>query len=116
MVKGRQGERVRLYVRGTILGYKRSKSNQYPNTSLIQIEGVNTKEEVAWLPGLTETVVLSVPNLSLICPQNPWVTESEFSCTQATYKEFVKRPWNRTGVIEFSQILLLFCRFYMFRP
>ncbi|KAJ6808972.1 60S ribosomal protein L35a-4 [Iris pallida] len=23
MVKGRQGERVRLYVRGTILGYKR---------------------------------------------------------------------------------------------
>ncbi|GFY83575.1 ribosomal protein L35Ae family protein [Actinidia rufa] len=51
MVKGRQGERVRLYVRGTILGYKRSKSNQYPNTSLIQIEGVNTKEEVAWYQG-----------------------------------------------------------------
>ncbi|KAI8540060.1 hypothetical protein RHMOL_Rhmol09G0232100 [Rhododendron molle] len=51
MVKGRQGERVRLYVRGTILGYKRSKSNQYPNTSLIQIEGVNTKEEVTWYQG-----------------------------------------------------------------
>ncbi|KAI9078319.1 hypothetical protein K1719_037335 [Acacia pycnantha] len=51
MVKGRQGERVRLYVRGSILGYKRSKSNQYPNTSLIQIEGVNTKEEVAWYCG-----------------------------------------------------------------
>ncbi|KAK7368619.1 hypothetical protein VNO80_10647 [Phaseolus coccineus] len=51
MVKGRQGERVRLYVRGTILGYKRSKSNQYPNTSLIQIEGVNTKEEVGWYAG-----------------------------------------------------------------
>ncbi|KAK3418999.1 hypothetical protein EUGRSUZ_H04737 [Eucalyptus grandis] len=51
MVKGRQGERVRLYVRGTILGYKRSKSNQYPNTSLIQIEGVNTQEEVAWYCG-----------------------------------------------------------------
>ncbi|KAG8501423.1 hypothetical protein CXB51_003753 [Gossypium anomalum] len=51
MVKVRQGERVRLYVRGTILGYKRSKSNQYPNTSLIQIEGVNTKEEVAWYAG-----------------------------------------------------------------
>ncbi|KDO40476.1 hypothetical protein CISIN_1g042762mg, partial [Citrus sinensis] len=32
----------------TILGYKRSKSNQYPNTSLIQIEGVNTKEKVVW--------------------------------------------------------------------
>ncbi|KAG8504211.1 hypothetical protein CXB51_002568 [Gossypium anomalum] len=51
MVKGSQGERVRLYVRGTILGYKRSKSNQYPNTSLIQIEGVNTKEEVGWYCG-----------------------------------------------------------------
>uniref|UniRef100_A0A6N2M6W8 Uncharacterized protein n=1 Tax=Salix viminalis TaxID=40686 RepID=A0A6N2M6W8_SALVM len=51
MVKGRQGERVRLYVRGTVLGYKRSKSNQYPNTSLVQIEGVNTKEEVAWYAG-----------------------------------------------------------------
>ncbi|KAL3341757.1 hypothetical protein AABB24_025998, partial [Solanum stoloniferum] len=51
MVKGRQGERVRLYVRGTVLGYKRSKSNQYPNTSLIQIEGVNTKEEVDWYLG-----------------------------------------------------------------
>ncbi|CAL5322596.1 unnamed protein product [Camellia sinensis] len=51
MVKGRQGERIRLYVRGTILGYKRSKSNQYPNTSLIQIEGVNTKEEVDWYRG-----------------------------------------------------------------
>ncbi|KAF2288569.1 hypothetical protein GH714_008643 [Hevea brasiliensis] len=51
MVKSRQGENVRLYVRGTILGYKRSKSNQYPNTSLIQIEGVNTKEEVNWYCG-----------------------------------------------------------------
>ncbi|KAH0865110.1 hypothetical protein HID58_082321 [Brassica napus] len=48
---GRQGERVRLYVRGTVLGYKRSKSNQYPNTSLIQIEGVNTTEEVNWYKG-----------------------------------------------------------------
>ncbi|KAJ8450506.1 hypothetical protein Cgig2_002191 [Carnegiea gigantea] len=51
MVKGRQGERVRLYVRGSILGYKRSKSNQYPNTSLVQIEGVNTQEEVSWYLG-----------------------------------------------------------------
>uniref|UniRef100_A0A0E0PR15 Ribosomal protein L35A n=1 Tax=Oryza rufipogon TaxID=4529 RepID=A0A0E0PR15_ORYRU len=50
-MKGRQGQRVRLYVRGTILGYKRSKSNQYENTSLLQIEGVNTKEEVGWYAG-----------------------------------------------------------------
>ncbi|KAL5096288.1 hypothetical protein RYX36_000615 [Vicia faba] len=39
MVKGRQGERAR------------SKSNKYPNTSLVQFEGVNTKEEVAWYAG-----------------------------------------------------------------
>ncbi|KAI4976495.1 hypothetical protein ZWY2020_050102 [Hordeum vulgare] len=51
MVKGRTGQRVRLYVRGTILGFKRSKSNQYENTSLVQIEGVNTKEDVAWYGG-----------------------------------------------------------------
>ncbi|XP_047314117.1 60S ribosomal protein L35a-3-like [Impatiens glandulifera] len=51
MVKGRQGETIRVYVRGTILGYKRSKSNQYPSTSLLQIDGVNTKEEVTWYQG-----------------------------------------------------------------
>ncbi|XP_066328706.1 large ribosomal subunit protein eL33w-like [Miscanthus floridulus] len=51
MVKGRTGQRVRLYVRGTVLGYKRSKSNQYETTSLVQIEGVNTKGDVAWYCG-----------------------------------------------------------------
>ncbi|XP_012845792.1 PREDICTED: 60S ribosomal protein L35a-3-like [Erythranthe guttata] len=51
MVKGRQGERVRLYVRGTCNGWCRSKSNLYPNTSLIHIEGVNTQEEVGWYLG-----------------------------------------------------------------
>ncbi|XP_009119450.1 LOW QUALITY PROTEIN: 60S ribosomal protein L35a-1 [Brassica rapa] len=40
-----------LYVRGVILGYKRLKSNQYPNTSLIQVEGVNTTEEAEWYKG-----------------------------------------------------------------
>ncbi|KAF3963535.1 hypothetical protein CMV_012088 [Castanea mollissima] len=75
MVKGRQGERVRLYVRGTILGYKRSKSNQYPNTSLIQIEGVNTKEEVGWYAGLMVTVVLFAPSSSRTSLPNPWELE-----------------------------------------
>ncbi|KAL4188481.1 hypothetical protein AMTRI_Chr08g202550 [Amborella trichopoda] len=52
MVKA-QGERA-----GPALGYGLffslgilSKSNQYENTSLVQIEGVNTKEEVAWYLG-----------------------------------------------------------------
>ncbi|KAK1562934.1 hypothetical protein Q3G72_019418 [Acer saccharum] len=90
MVKGRQGERVRLYVRGTILGYKRSKSNQYPNTSLIQIEGVNTKEEVAWYAGkrmgLTVIAELFAPSSRRIYLPNPWVTELGFLCIQATFE------------------------------
>ncbi|WMV19847.1 hypothetical protein MTR67_013232 [Solanum verrucosum] len=88
MVKGRQGERVRLYVRGTVLGYKRSKSNQYPNTSLIQIEGVNTKEEVDWYLGkrLMETVALLELSSSPICLLSPWELRLGFSCTQATFK------------------------------
>ncbi|RZR88443.1 hypothetical protein BHM03_00016024 [Ensete ventricosum] len=87
MVKGRQGERVR------------SKSNQYENTSLVQIEGVNTNEEVAWYRGkrmayiykaktkkrepstgasgvrllaLTATAASSAPSSSPISRQNPW--------------------------------------------
>ncbi|WMV29176.1 hypothetical protein MTR67_022561 [Solanum verrucosum] len=56
MVKGRQGECVRLCTRGKVLEYKRSKSNKYPNTSLVQIEGVNTKEEVDWPHGKSGVV------------------------------------------------------------
>lgn len=39
------------FVLTKVVMFFRSKSNQYPNTSLIQIEGVNTKEEVAWYCG-----------------------------------------------------------------
>jgi large subunit ribosomal protein L35Ae len=39
------GETVRLYVKGSILGYKRSKANQYSHTSLIKLDGVVSKEE-----------------------------------------------------------------------
>ncbi|KAJ0984065.1 hypothetical protein J5N97_002421 [Dioscorea zingiberensis] len=88
MVKGRQGERVRLYVRGTILGYKRSKSNQQENTSLIQIEGVNTKEEVAWSPALMGTAVLSELSSGPTCRQSPWDRRLGFSCTRATSEQF----------------------------
>eukprot|EP00243_Klebsormidium_subtile_P003357 TRINITY_DN16737_c0_g1_i1.p2 TRINITY_DN16737_c0_g1~~TRINITY_DN16737_c0_g1_i1.p2 ORF type:complete len:123 (-),score=38.01 TRINITY_DN16737_c0_g1_i1:141-509(-) len=44
-------EHVRLYTRGTILGHKRGKSNQHPSTSLVKIEGVQTKEEVEFYLG-----------------------------------------------------------------
>ncbi|KAK2377113.1 60S ribosomal protein L35a-1 [Trifolium repens] len=89
MVKGRQGERIRLYTRGTVLGYKRSKSNQYPNTSLVQIEGVNTKEEVAWYAGKRIAYIYkakSVQSSHQICHQNQWEPGLEYLCIQATYK------------------------------
>ncbi|KAG9288630.1 hypothetical protein G9A89_006731 [Geosiphon pyriformis] len=45
------GQPVRLYSKGRVLGYKRSKSNQSPGTSLIRIEGVTTKEETEFYLG-----------------------------------------------------------------
>ncbi|KAE8805626.1 60S ribosomal protein L35a-1-like [Hordeum vulgare] len=36
MVKGRTGKRLRIYVRRNILGFKRSKSNEYENTPLMR--------------------------------------------------------------------------------
>mmetsp|Transcript_1212 Transcript_1212/g.4949 ORF Transcript_1212/g.4949 Transcript_1212/m.4949 type:complete len:108 (-) Transcript_1212:393-716(-) len=44
-------ENVRLYTRGLILGYKRSKATQYSHTSLIQLEGVTDRTEVDFYLG-----------------------------------------------------------------
>lgn len=41
----------RLYAKGTILGYKRSKSNCYATCTLVQIDGVRTKEDAEWYFG-----------------------------------------------------------------
>ncbi|KAJ0901210.1 putative ribosomal protein L35A [Helianthus annuus] len=86
MVKGRQGERVRLYTRGTVLGYKRSKSNQYPNTSLVQIEGVNTKEEVSWYQG---------KRMAYIYKAKVKKNGSHYRCIWGK----VTRPHGNTGVV-----------------
>jgi len=47
----KQNKITRLYVKGTVLGYKRGQNNQYPNTSLVKIQGVDTKEEVDFYLG-----------------------------------------------------------------
>ncbi|PWZ12389.1 60S ribosomal protein L35a-3 [Zea mays] len=86
MVKGRTGQRVRLYVRGTILGYKRSKSNQYETTSLVQIEGVNTKEDVAWYAGKRMAYIYKAKTKS---------NETRYRCIWGK----VTRPHGNSGVV-----------------
>ncbi|KAG0589560.1 hypothetical protein M758_1G028000 [Ceratodon purpureus] len=82
----RKGERVRLYVRGTVLGYKRSKSNQYPSTSLVQIEGVNTTEEVNWYLG---------KRLAYVYKAKTKKNGSQFRCVWGK----VARPHGSSGVV-----------------
>jgi len=42
---------TRLYSKGRVLGHKRGKRNSRPNTSLVAIEGVATKEEAQFYLG-----------------------------------------------------------------
>merc|ERR1712203_771873 len=42
---------VRLYAKGVILGYKRSKSNCYPTCTLLKIEGVRTRDDTKFYCG-----------------------------------------------------------------
>ncbi|XP_955277.1 60S ribosomal protein l35a, putative [Theileria annulata] len=44
-------EPVRLYTRAVFLGYKRSKVNQDQKSSLLRLEGVNTREETSFYLG-----------------------------------------------------------------
>eukprot|EP00745_Piridium_sociabile_P001409 TRINITY_DN108676_c0_g1_i1.p1 TRINITY_DN108676_c0_g1~~TRINITY_DN108676_c0_g1_i1.p1 ORF type:complete len:123 (-),score=11.16 TRINITY_DN108676_c0_g1_i1:57-425(-) len=45
------GQPVRLYQKGVVLGYKRSKVNQDPNVSLLRIEGVKTRKDADFYLG-----------------------------------------------------------------
>ena len=42
---------VRLYGKGVILGYKRSKANSYSGITLLKIDGVKTKEDTQFYLG-----------------------------------------------------------------
>eukprot|EP00033_Pygsuia_biforma_P000042 GCRY01000056.1.p2 GENE.GCRY01000056.1~~GCRY01000056.1.p2 ORF type:complete len:120 (-),score=22.53 GCRY01000056.1:86-418(-) len=42
---------VRLYNKGVILGYRRSRTNQHPNCALIKIEGVEEKKDTSYYLG-----------------------------------------------------------------
>merc|ERR1719188_2138536 len=42
---------VRLYAKALVLGYKRSKSNVYPTTTLLKIDGVKTREDTTFYLG-----------------------------------------------------------------
>ncbi|KAF8311454.1 60S ribosomal protein L33-A-like protein [Clavulina sp. PMI_390] len=42
---------TRLYTKGRILGHKRAKRNSRPNTSLLQIEGVASKDDTKFYLG-----------------------------------------------------------------
>jgi len=46
-----EGLSDRLYSKGRVLGHKRAKRNSTPNTSLLQIEGVGSKDEAQFYLG-----------------------------------------------------------------
>ncbi|CAN1770239.1 60S ribosomal protein L35a-3, partial [Linum perenne] len=68
------------------LGKFRSKSNQYPNTSLIQIEGLNTKEDVTWYQG---------KRLAYIYKAKVKTNGSHYRCIWGK----VTRPHGNSGVV-----------------
>ena len=49
--KKQKGESIRLWCKGAVLGYKRGKKNQYNNTSLIKIDGVDERGSVDFYLG-----------------------------------------------------------------
>merc|ERR1712125_22881 len=42
---------TRLYCKGVLLGHKRSKSNTYPNCTLVKIDGVRTRADTQFYVG-----------------------------------------------------------------
>lgn len=51
-----------LYVKARVLGHKRAKRNTRPNTTLVQIEGVENKEAAQFYLGKVGSSVLKEPS------------------------------------------------------
>mmetsp|Transcript_2263 Transcript_2263/g.2510 ORF Transcript_2263/g.2510 Transcript_2263/m.2510 type:complete len:110 (-) Transcript_2263:169-498(-) len=77
---------VRLYVRGLVLGYKRARTNQYEHTSLIQLENVNSKEDVSFYQGKRLAYVYKAKTLK---------KGSKYRCIWGK----VTRPHGNSGVV-----------------
>merc|ERR1711976_305690 len=53
---------IRLYAKGTVLGYKRSKVNTYHHTSLLDIEGVKTAQDAEFYLGKRVAYIYKAKN------------------------------------------------------
>merc|ERR1711934_45646 len=51
VAKARKGEPIKLFTRATVLGYRRSKVVQYPQWSLLRLDGVKSKEDTDFYLG-----------------------------------------------------------------
>ena len=51
MTKAQASQPVRLYVKGTILGFKRGRRNSYQHTTLIKIDGVEDAQAARFYGG-----------------------------------------------------------------
>ncbi|TXG69518.1 hypothetical protein EZV62_004453 [Acer yangbiense] len=100
--------RVRLYVHGTILSYVRSKSNQYSNIPLIQIDGVKTKQEVTWYVRKSMTYIYKAEmgkNTSLYCCI--WGKEKKISVRVGLYVHGTILGYGRSKSNKYSNTPLI---------
>ncbi|PFH38097.1 ribosomal protein RPL35A [Besnoitia besnoiti] len=86
MKKSGTKQPVRLYVRGIVLGYKRSKINQYPSCSLLQLEGVNDRKDTQFYLGKRVAYVYRAK------------TEKQGSKYRVIWGR-IRRPHGNTGVV-----------------